>query len=95
MSADSVEHEVRNLNEKRMNTIARAREILERASSEKRELTHEESANHDKAMDDISRIDKTREALVSSNREWFVACGQSTCAVRGPLCGGSAGMSGW
>ncbi len=64
----SVEQEVKTLNEKRMNLISQAREILLRASSEKRELTHEESANHEKAMDDITRIDKTREALITSDR---------------------------
>lgn len=64
----SVEQEVRALNEKRMNIVSQSREILQRAASEKRELTHEESANHDRAMDDITRIDKTREALISSDR---------------------------
>lgn len=64
----SVEEEVRALNEKRMNTISQSREILLRASSEKRELTQEESANHDKAMDEITRIDKTRDAIIASDR---------------------------
>src|SRR5689334_19762700 len=64
----SVEEEVRALNEKRMNIVSLSREILTRAASEKRELTHEESTNHDKAMDDITRIDKTREALLASSR---------------------------
>ncbi len=69
----SVEEEVRALNEKRMNIVSQSREILQRAASEKRELTAEESANHDKAMDDITRIDKTREATLASDRaqqEW-------------------------
>lgn len=64
----SVEEEVRALNEKRMNVISQSRDILLRASSEKRELTSEESANHEKAMDDITRIDKTREAVLASSR---------------------------
>ena len=64
----TVEAEVRALNEKRMNVIEQARAILKRAESEKRELTLEESANHDKAMDDVTRIDKTREAVLATDR---------------------------
>lgn len=64
----SAEQEVRALNEKRMNVISQAREILTRASSEKRELTHDESETHEKMMDEVTRIDKTREATLASDR---------------------------
>jgi HK97 family phage major capsid protein len=64
----TVENEVRSLNEQRMNIWERGKEILDRASSEKRTMTHEESANFDKLNDDIQRIDKTRDALIASDR---------------------------
>lgn len=64
----SVENEVREINTRRQNTWERGKEILDRAASEKRDLTHEEHSNWEKLNDDISRMDKTRDALVASDR---------------------------
>lgn len=44
------------LMEKRANIIAQARQIVDTADAEKRELTEEEQRNFDKAMDDASKL---------------------------------------
>ncbi len=64
----SIEHEVRALNEQRMKAWESGKEILDRMRSEKRTLTATESETYDKISNDIDRIDKTREALISSDR---------------------------
>jgi HK97 family phage major capsid protein len=63
----SIEERVRRLNEQRMRTWERGREILDRALAEKRTLDAEESANFDRVNDELDRIDKTRDALINSD----------------------------
>lgn len=64
----TVEQEVRELNERRLRVWERSKALLDRAVSERRELTHDENENHNKAMEDITRIDKSRDALLASDR---------------------------
>jgi HK97 family phage major capsid protein len=64
----TVEQEVRALNEQRLNIWEGAKTILDRALAEKRELTVEENSNHNRALVDITKLDRKREALLSSDR---------------------------
>jgi len=63
--ADSNEY-IKELNEQRMKIWERGKEILDRASNEKRSLSDEESDNYDKVNADIIRLDKTRDAFAAS-----------------------------
>ncbi len=63
-----VEQEVKRLNEKRMRTWQRGKDLLDVAAAQGRELTLEETANFDRVSDDISAIDRDRDALLASTR---------------------------
>ena len=64
----SLDEQVKNLNEQRLRAWERGKEILDRALAEGRTLNQEETNNYNQINDDISRIDNTRDALVSSER---------------------------
>jgi HK97 family phage major capsid protein len=64
----SVDETVRELNAQRLKIWERGKEILDNALREGRTLNAEESENYDRVNDDIVRLDKTRDALVSSER---------------------------
>lgn len=64
----TVEEQVKDINEQRMRTWERGKEILDRAMSEGRALDAEEAANYDKLNADLTRLDKTRDALLTSER---------------------------
>ncbi len=63
----SIEQQVRDLNYKRMRSVEAGRAILDRASLEGRDLNPEEQRGYDRAMDEITRFDKQRERLLSSD----------------------------
>jgi HK97 family phage major capsid protein len=64
----SLDEQVKSLNDQRLRTWERGKEILDRALAEGRTLNQEETNNYNQINDDISRIDNTRDALVSSER---------------------------
>jgi HK97 family phage major capsid protein len=64
----TVEQEVRRLNEQRLNIWEGAKTILDRAVAENRELTVEENSNHNRALVDITKLDRKRDALLASDR---------------------------
>jgi spermidine synthase len=67
-SVASIDETVRELNAQRLKIWERGKEILDVALRDGRTLTAEESENYDKMNDDIMRLDKTRDALLSSER---------------------------
>jgi HK97 family phage major capsid protein len=63
-----IEAQVKSLNEQRLRAWEAGKEILDRAMSEGRTLSAEESEAYNRTSSDIDRLDATRDALVSSER---------------------------
>lgn len=64
----TIDDQVKDLNEQRLRAWERGKEILDSALARGETPTSEELANYNKINDDISRLDATRDALVSSAR---------------------------
>lgn len=64
----TVEEQVKNINEQRMRAWDRGKEIIDGALARGEAMTAEESANYTKINEDITRLDATRDALLSSEK---------------------------
>lgn len=62
----AVEDQVKSINEQRMKLWERSKEILDKALAEGRSLSQEEINNNNTLNADITRLDATRDALVTS-----------------------------
>ena len=63
----TIHERVKDLNERRLRTWERGKEILDEAARQGRGLTGEERANFDRTSDEITRLDRERDDLVGSD----------------------------
>src|SRR5690242_11274335 len=63
---ESYESRIKGINEARLRAFDAGQELVDRASRERRDMTHEETAAFDRAMEEIKRLDKKRDDLIAS-----------------------------